>query len=236
MPRIVVDPERLRALAGELQRAAGDLAAVRGRLGALGRLDWEARQKTGVEGQVNDARGRASALAGQAEALARYLNGKAEAFAQADRQGATDLGGVVDANPFPIPPVSLPTLDQVFDLLKASLSTIALFVTSLGLDAVKVFAGAADFFLRKLPDAEAAFRRWEEYNRQDNWDRATSLQYQEEARKALDELGVAGLKDAMGLLVDKLPKTDAVEKALGKLYDAVGAVDEWIGALGGRRQ
>jgi len=129
-------------------------------------------------------------------------------------------------------PISLPSLDTVFDVLKASLSTISLFVTSLGLDAFKVFLGAVDFFLRKLPNAEAAFRRLEEYNRQENWDRATAAQYQEEARKALEELGVSGLKDTLDLIADKIPKSDAIDEALKKAYDAIGAVGDWIEALG----
>jgi uncharacterized protein YukE len=242
MTRIVVVPENLRSLSSQLQRAGQEINAISSRVGgALGGLDWEARQKAGVDSQANDARGRASAMASQAEAMARYLIGKAQAFEQADQQGATDLQVVIDKYPIPMPvptpepggtPVSLPSLDTVFDVFKASLSTVSLFVTSLGLDAVKVFAGAGDFFLRKLPNAEAAFRRWEDYNRQDNWNRATADQYQEDARKALEELGVSGLKDTLDLVADKIPKSDVIDEALKKAYDAIGAVGDWIDALG----
>jgi|GEM_PF-3271360 len=242
MTRILVVPEQLRSLSSQLRQTSQELNAMSGRVGsALGGLDWEARQKAGVDGQANDACGRASALATQAETMARYLVNKAQAFAQADQQGAADLQVIIDKYPLPIPvptpepggtTVSLPSLDTIFDVFKASLSTVSLFVTSLGLDAVKVFAGAGDFFLRKLPNAEAAFRRWEDYNRQDNWNRATADQYQEEARKTLEELGVSGLKDTLDLIADKIPKSDVIDEALKKAYDAIGAVGDWIEALG----
>ena len=125
MGRIVVVPESLTSLAGELRRAAGDLQAVQSRLGgALGSLDWEARQKAGVDGQVSAARSRASALAGEAEALAAYLAARAQAFLEADRQGASGLAQVPASGvslgiawpprlPWPftaIPLITLPTL------------------------------------------------------------------------------------------------------------------------------
>lgn len=94
MPGICVAPEELRRLAGLLQNAAGDLRGIRGRVGgALGGLDWEARRRAGVEGQVSDAQGRAGALASQAEAMARYLSAKAEAFEEADRHSYQGLAG-----------------------------------------------------------------------------------------------------------------------------------------------
>lgn len=88
MPRIKVDPVQLRALSTQLQQAAGDLQGIGGRIGsAMGSLDWEARQKAGVDARVSDARGRANALASQSEAMARYLVSKAHAFEEADQQG-----------------------------------------------------------------------------------------------------------------------------------------------------
>jgi len=95
MPRIVVKPEALRAFSAQLQQAANDLRAVGGRVGgAMGGLDWEVRQKAGVDGQVNDARSRANALAGQAETLARYLVNKVQVFEEADRAGVIAISGV----------------------------------------------------------------------------------------------------------------------------------------------
>ena len=110
MPRIVVKPEALRAFSAQLQQAANDLRAVGGRVGgALGSLDWEARQKAGVDGQVNDARARTNALASQAEDLARYLRTKAQAFEEADRQGEVDLQLIIAKYPIPFPtPTPIP--------------------------------------------------------------------------------------------------------------------------------
>ncbi len=93
--RILVNPDQLRALSGQLQQVAGDLRTVEGRVGGvLGGLDWEARQKSGVEGQVNHARNQARALAARAEEMGRYLAAKAQAFEEADRQGVGVVGQV----------------------------------------------------------------------------------------------------------------------------------------------
>lgn len=88
MPRITVRPEQLRSLSAQLQQIADDLHGVSGRMGsAISNLDWEARQKAGVDGQVNDARNRANTLADHALAMSRYLASKAEAFEEADGAG-----------------------------------------------------------------------------------------------------------------------------------------------------
>lgn len=57
MLRILVNSDELRALSAQLRQVAGDLRGLEGRLGcALGSLDWEARRKAEVEGQVAHAR------------------------------------------------------------------------------------------------------------------------------------------------------------------------------------
>lgn len=114
MTRIIVVPETLRSLSSQLQRAAQEINAVSGRVsGALGGLDWETRQKASVDGQVNDARGRASTLASQAETMARYLANKAQAFEQADMQSTADLDSVIRQYPVPVPiPVPTPAPNQ----------------------------------------------------------------------------------------------------------------------------
>ena len=114
MTRIIVVPETLRSLSAQLQRAAKEINAVSSRVGgALGGLDWEARQKAGVDGQANDARSRASTLANQAETMARYLTSKAQAFEQADQQGAADLDTVIRQYPLPVPvPAPTPVPDS----------------------------------------------------------------------------------------------------------------------------
>ncbi len=104
MPRIKVDPAQLRALSAQLQQIADDLQGIGGYIGnVIGGLDWEVRQKAGVEGQANDARSRANALAGQAEAMARYLATKAQAFEEADQQGVIDLDDIIRRYPIPVP-------------------------------------------------------------------------------------------------------------------------------------
>ncbi len=96
MPRILVQPEYLRSVSTEWQRAAGELQALVGRLGsAFGSLDWEVREHAAVDEAWGQARGHANKLAGQAEDLARYLVAKAQAFEEADRAGATGIGQVL---------------------------------------------------------------------------------------------------------------------------------------------
>lgn len=109
MTRILVVPEQLRSLSTQLRQTSRELNAISGRVGgALGELDWEARQKAGVDGVAGDARSRASALASQAETMAQYLIGKAQAFEAADQQGAAALPSVPTL-PFPTP-VPTPTI------------------------------------------------------------------------------------------------------------------------------
>ena len=92
MPRIKVDPARLRAFSAQLQQTADDLQGIGRRVGnALGGLAWEARQKAGVDGQVNRACSQARSLAAQVEEMSRYLQRKAQAFEDADGQGVSDL-------------------------------------------------------------------------------------------------------------------------------------------------
>ena len=95
MTRILVVPEHLRSFSSQLQRTAKELGAISGHVGgALGGLDWEARQKAGVDGMAGDARNRANALASQAETMARYMTSKAQAFEDADRQGVGGVGSI----------------------------------------------------------------------------------------------------------------------------------------------
>ncbi len=114
MSRIVVIPEGLRTLGAQFDRVADELSGLDGRLGGVwSGLDWEVRQKAGIEGQVNGARARASSLASQAEAMARYLATKAQAFEEADAQSASDLDTVIRQHPFPVPtPTPVPGEDQ----------------------------------------------------------------------------------------------------------------------------
>jgi len=107
--RILVIPERLDDLSRQMTQTATQLRGLEGRLGrAVGGLDWQVRRQTNVEGQVNDARRRAAALADKADHLARFLSERAAAFRQADEEGAQRLGDAV--RPYIVPaPVPAPT-------------------------------------------------------------------------------------------------------------------------------
>ncbi len=136
--RILVTPERLEALAGQFQQASNGLMEVGDRCqGALASLDWEARQKAGVEGEVQAAVRQARALAERAGELARSLQDAARRFAEADRPGLSVSGAVLGAAappPFwrlpegrlgglsflPVPRVVLPAAGAVLGGLIAS--------------------------------------------------------------------------------------------------------------------
>lgn len=93
MVRILVIPERLENMSRQMAQAASSLRSIEGHLSrALGGLEWEVRQQANVEGQVNAARRQAQTLASEAERLARWLAERAQAFQQADQQGAEMLG------------------------------------------------------------------------------------------------------------------------------------------------
>ncbi|MDQ2806778.1 MAG: hypothetical protein M3Z04_07665 [Chloroflexota bacterium] len=64
---------------------------------AAGALDWEARHRAGVDGDIAQARQLAQTLAGQADTLAHLLARKADAFAAADQQGVQSLGPIHSA-------------------------------------------------------------------------------------------------------------------------------------------
>ncbi len=136
--RILVTPERLEALAGQFQQASNGLMELGNRCqGALASLDWEARQKAGVEGEVQAAVRQARALAERAGELARFLQDAARRFAEADRPALSVSGAVLGAAappPFwrlpevrlgglsflPIPRVVLPAAGAVLGGLIAS--------------------------------------------------------------------------------------------------------------------
>jgi hypothetical protein len=90
--RILVRPELLETVAGQLQQASADLRVLVTRLsGALYSLDWQSRHRMAVEQQVAAAGSQAQSLAGQAGQLGGWLHAKATAFAQADQAGAASL-------------------------------------------------------------------------------------------------------------------------------------------------
>ena len=105
MARITVIPEQLRSVSSQLGQTAHELRALEGRLNnAISALDWEARQKAGIDSQVAQVRGRIRALAEQAEGLARFLVNKAEAFETADHQSADALDKIIRDTRMPSSP------------------------------------------------------------------------------------------------------------------------------------
>ncbi len=96
--RILVTPERLEELAGQFWQASDGLMEVGSRCqGALASLDWEVRQRAGVEGEIQAAVRQARALAERAGELARSLQDAARRFAEADRPGLSVSGAVLGA-------------------------------------------------------------------------------------------------------------------------------------------
>lgn len=93
MPQVMVKPESLRVLGSQLQLVAGDVQAIEARLSSvMAGLDWEVRSRAGVENQWYNARSLARSTAQRAEAMARFLIRKAQAFEDADRQGEGMVG------------------------------------------------------------------------------------------------------------------------------------------------
>ena len=118
-----------------------------------------------------------------------------------------------------------------FDVLKAIFSTIKLFLEKNPfLEGADVFIGAFDFFFRKLPEAEKAFRAWEDYNDLDStqWDIQRSHELQQDAREALNSLGLDTFKDSFSLLTDKFGDNQLIQEAIVKLKDVTYTVEDWL--------
>jgi len=100
--RIIVTPDALRDLAARHRFATRNVEAALSNAGsALASLDWEVRQRAGIEADWTRARSLGAALCEQAESSARLLEHKAEEFEWADRAGALaleqNIGGLVAA-------------------------------------------------------------------------------------------------------------------------------------------
>jgi hypothetical protein len=106
--RILVTPEKLHAMAQQFQQASRQLHDTSSRIGsAYSRMDAEARSASGLGGRVRQAQTRAQSLADEAQAMARYLQRKAQEFENADRQGASDIN------------ISLARVSSIWDATKA---------------------------------------------------------------------------------------------------------------------
>lgn len=90
--RIRVVPSELHALAALWEQAARTLEGVGLQVQwAWNSLDWEVRQEAALEALVVQARRQALALQEEAQRLARFLEERATAFEQADREGSALL-------------------------------------------------------------------------------------------------------------------------------------------------
>lgn len=90
--RILVNPERLRAFAAEMHTGADALRHRRHEVQrALHSLDWEVRQREGLESQTTDALRRTDVLAGALGDKAARLQDRIQAFVAADSHGARDF-------------------------------------------------------------------------------------------------------------------------------------------------
>ena len=95
MTRIKVTPENLLSLSTSMANKSAVLQSLDAQLqNILNGLDWETRQKIGMEEKVNQARGLARVLSSQTEQLSKYLQNKGQAFLTADQACANDISGI----------------------------------------------------------------------------------------------------------------------------------------------
>jgi murein DD-endopeptidase MepM/ murein hydrolase activator NlpD len=98
MARICVTPENLRSLSASINDKNVRLQGLEAQLrNLLNGMDWETRQKANVDAEVSTACKQARNLAAQADALVLTLRARAQAFEQADRQSAEQLGALDDS-------------------------------------------------------------------------------------------------------------------------------------------
>ncbi|MDF2627456.1 MAG: hypothetical protein K0R39_1287, partial [Symbiobacteriaceae bacterium] len=94
--RILVDPEHLQFLASRLHAKADEVRRVGdGLRWALQAVDWETRSAAGVDSYVEQARYSANRLADRLEDMAFFVVQRAQAFGEADAEGAAMLSGSV---------------------------------------------------------------------------------------------------------------------------------------------
>lgn len=128
--------------------------------------------------------------------------------------------------------VELPNPTQIFNVFKASLGTLILFGKNIKLEGLSVIVDSLNFFVIKMPKAEQAFQRWEEYNnRVDDFDINTAHALRADAQKALEGLGISTIKDTLDSIVVALPKTTEFQNLLDDIYKSLGAIQSWLETL-----
>lgn len=140
----------------------------------------------------------------------------------------TAVGGENWAQPNPLDE----GIGKIWDGAKAVINTAGFITNNTVLKGVNEAAGTIDFFFKKMPETEAAFRAWENYNRKlDGWDPVVARQLQENAKKHLEALGLSGVQDAVGKITERLGEEKLIREAIVQLNGAVSVVTDWIGAL-----
>lgn len=144
----------------------------------------------------------------------------------------TVLGTAVEGENWVQPNPLNEGIGKIWDGAKAVINTAGFITNNTVLKKVNEAAGTIDFFFKKMPETEKAFRAWEDYNRKlDGWDPVVARQLQENAKKHLEALGLSGVQDAVGFITKELGSHQLVRKSIEELNDAVSVVTDWIGAL-----
>ncbi|HWI61523.1 MAG TPA: glucosaminidase domain-containing protein [Symbiobacteriaceae bacterium] len=100
MTRIVVRPESLERLSAQMQQVASEMEILDARLDSMLRaLDWNVREKMGVEQRASEGHRQSGQLRTQAGSLSQFLAQKAKAFADADGAGLRVIGSAPAAPP-----------------------------------------------------------------------------------------------------------------------------------------
>lgn len=168
MTRIVVVPEKLQELSTQFARAGNDLQDLGGRLNSiLGTLDWEVRQRAGVEGAVGQARSRAAQLGEQTLEMGRFLALKAGAFSEADSQGAQLVATLPRPVISPAPPMSAIGVGAVF-IGSTIISILAIPIIGFVSNLSRKWT-ATDLMAKKVKDASEALKDVKGLLTQEEW-------------------------------------------------------------------
>lgn len=241
-----METDHVRSVADQMSQASDEIIqALDGISGAVQSVDWSGPGRDSFVAQFSRVARTLSQQAKEGQELGKRLQQESNEWESLAimgvRNGGGLLGGLIgsggaggndDSSYSDDRKITDINLIDAWDTLKAEISTLGLLLNNSALKGVSVLTGAFDFFLLKLPQAEEAFSRWEEYNRQmAGWDSTVAAQYEFEAKKALDDLGLAGIKDILDTIVDFLPKTGAVQSVLGKIYNSLGVFIDWTDAI-----
>lgn len=242
MTRIVANPEQMKQLGYMMFDEGERLRAMTGALSrALDPVDWEGAEKLRIQLRITEVCLLGIELEKKIKSYADSVRLKADAFAEADQQGAQHITEIAERYRTQLPSVPpIPSLvdpGRLFDMVRASASTLAALLSrapelvATWIGAVQVLVNGFDSLGRQYPTLREKYLRWMEYGQQPYHDRYELDRLKHEALDAFDEFKAGAIKDALDVVADKLPKTDEVSKDLKQLYDTIGALEEWGKAL-----